>query len=122
MNSASHSDERIVLACCARARLTDPKTREICRASIARGVDWKYVLSIAERNAITADPHRSEPAAPAKVPVETLAYREPGRPPVTLYVVRGGGHTVPGPAVGPRVGRTAEHRRSEEHTSELQSH
>ena len=63
----------------------------------------------AERNGITVAPHRSEPAAPAKVPVETLAYRQEGRPPVTLYIVRGGGHTVPGPAVGPRVGRTAEH-------------
>lgn len=63
----------------------------------------------AQRNGITVEPYRSEPAASAKVPVETLAHREAGRPPVTLYVARGGGHTVPGPAVGPRVGRTAEH-------------
>jgi len=63
----------------------------------------------AQRNGITVEPYRSEPAASAKVPVEILAHREAGRPPVTLYVARGGGHTVPGPAVGPRVGRTAEH-------------
>jgi len=61
----------------------------------------------AQRNGITVAPQRSEPAASARVPVEILAHREAGRPPVTLYIVRGGGHTVPGPAVGPRVGRTA---------------
>lgn len=73
----------------------------------------------ARRNGITADAHRSEPAASAKVPVETLGYREAGRPPVTLYIVRGGGHTVPGPAVGPRVGRTAEHPGIREIVSEV---
>lgn len=73
----------------------------------------------ARRNGITVAPQRSEPAASAKVPVETLAYREAGRPPVTLYVVRGGGHTVPGPAVGPRVGRTAERPGIRDIVSEL---
>jgi polyhydroxybutyrate depolymerase len=63
----------------------------------------------ARRNGITTPPRRTEPAVPTKLPVETLAYREDRRPPVTLYVVRGGGHTVPGPTAGPRVGRTAEH-------------
>lgn len=73
----------------------------------------------AHRNGITVAPERSELAASAKVAVETLAYREAGHPPVTLYIAHGGGHTVPGPAVGPRVGRTAEHPGIREIVSEV---
>ncbi|MFG6401230.1 alpha/beta hydrolase family esterase [Microbacterium sp. P04] len=40
---------------------------------------------------------------------EMTAYREEGRAPVTLYTVRGGGHTVPGPKAAPFVlGRTGD--------------
>jgi polyhydroxybutyrate depolymerase len=39
--------------------------------------------------------------------VERIEYRQVGRPPVTLYTVHGGGHTVPGPHDAPVVvGRT----------------
>jgi polyhydroxybutyrate depolymerase len=38
---------------------------------------------------------------------EITAYRAEGHAPVTLYTVRGGGHTVPGPKAAPRMlGRT----------------
>lgn len=56
------------------------------------------------------------PAASSDVPqgalargtrVERVDYREAGRAPVSLYIVHGGGHTVPGPqAAPPVVGRT----------------
>ena len=57
----------------------------------------------AGRNGITAPPVTTEVTAE----VERTAYRRPGHPPVTLYTVRGGGHTIPGPAKAPAlIGRT----------------
>lgn len=57
----------------------------------------------AERHGITASPARRTTGD-----VERLEYVEPGRPPLTLITVPGGGHTVPGPTRAPFVlGRTA---------------
>jgi polyhydroxybutyrate depolymerase len=40
--------------------------------------------------------------------VSRTDYRQDGRPPVTLYTVHGGGHTIPGPKPSPALmGRTA---------------
>jgi polyhydroxybutyrate depolymerase len=61
----------------------------------------------AGRNHITVPPVVTELPATGSTSIERTAYREPGRPPVTLYTVRGGGHTIPGPADAPAVlGRT----------------
>ncbi len=65
---------------------------------------------LARRNGILSAPSSTVvPAGPLArgTRVERLDYREPGRAPVTLFVVHEGGHTVPGPTAGPRlVGRT----------------
>lgn len=65
----------------------------------------------ARRNGITAPGIATDvPTGPAArgTRVERTDYREPGRAPVTLYTIHGGGHTVPGPTAGPAiVGRTA---------------
>jgi polyhydroxybutyrate depolymerase len=62
----------------------------------------------AARNGITAPPVTTElPASSGATSVNRTDYRQPGRPPVVLYTVHGGGHTVPGPAKAPAVlGRT----------------
>ncbi|MEV4347701.1 PHB depolymerase family esterase [Actinoplanes sp. NPDC049596] len=62
----------------------------------------------AARNGITAPPTITRlPAANAATSVERTDYRQPGHPPVALYTVHGGGHTIPGPAKSPAVmGRT----------------
>lgn len=73
----------------------------------------------ARRNGITAPPVVTE--LPARSTgrrrssmVET-SYREPGHPPVTLYTVRGGGHTIPGPQPAPAfLGRTGADRAVDE--------
>jgi len=53
----------------------------------------------AARNGITEPP---------VVTPDRIDYRQPGHAPVTLHTVRGGGHTVPGPAAAPFVlGRTS---------------
>jgi polyhydroxybutyrate depolymerase len=56
---------------------------------------------LAGRNGITAAPRTvREPGAagaPGATWVERTDHEEPGRPPVRLYTVHGGGHTVPGP-------------------------
>lgn len=65
----------------------------------------------ARRNDIADAPSTDHGPAPApgRAAIDTVAYRQEGRAPVTLHVVRGGGHTVPGPTPGPRVvGRTGE--------------
>ncbi|MBB4688886.1 alpha/beta hydrolase family esterase [Amycolatopsis jiangsuensis] len=64
----------------------------------------------AERNGSTAGPVITrEPARPGAVTeVERSDYREDGAPPVVLYTIHRGGHTVPGSAGNPRVlGRTS---------------
>lgn len=72
-------------------------------------------LYFARRNGITTAPTVSPlPASPAtrrRPRMEETTYREPGRPPVTLYTVHGGGHTIPGskPAPAP-LGRTGADR------------
>jgi polyhydroxybutyrate depolymerase len=66
----------------------------------------------ARHNGIGAAPV-TEPLAPeagsaARTRIERTAYAEAGRPPVTLYTVLGGGHTIPGPKKAPFfLGRTA---------------
>jgi polyhydroxybutyrate depolymerase len=66
---------------------------------------------LARRNGIRALPvTRMLPAGPGArgTRVEQVDHWEPGKAPVTLYVVHGGGHTVPGPRPSPRfLGRTA---------------
>ncbi|WP_395639792.1 alpha/beta hydrolase family esterase [Pseudolysinimonas sp.] len=65
----------------------------------------------ARRNGITAQPVTTEiPTGPNSRGTRTdrVDHREPGRAPVTLYVVHGGGHAVPGPTAAPAlVGRTS---------------
>jgi polyhydroxybutyrate depolymerase len=64
----------------------------------------------AARNGVTAQPVVTKlPAQDAgKTSVERSEYAQPGRPPVVLYTVHGGGHTVPGsPDVPAVVGRTS---------------
>jgi len=53
----------------------------------------------AERNGITTAPTTTDlPHAPGSRTVATkTAYHQPGQPPVTLYTVAGGGHTIPNP-------------------------
>ncbi len=64
----------------------------------------------AHRNGITATPTtRMLPTSPStrRPRMEETTYREPGHPPVTLYTVHGGGHTIPGAKPAPVVlGRT----------------
>ena len=66
---------------------------------------------LAAANGITAAPTSvqlpvRDPADPTRV--ERTDFRQEGRPPVTLYSVHGGGHTVPGRHAFPRVmGRTS---------------
>ncbi|MEV1014872.1 PHB depolymerase family esterase [Micromonospora sp. NPDC049801] len=62
----------------------------------------------AAHNGITAQPTSTKlPAANAATSIERTEYRQPGHPSVALYTVRGGGHTIPGPAKAPAVlGRT----------------
>ncbi|MFI1994803.1 alpha/beta hydrolase family esterase [Actinoplanes sp. NPDC020271] len=58
------------------------------------------------------------PAAKARTWVERTEYRQAGRPPVALYTVHGGGHTIPGPRRAPAafvVGET----NSDVNTAEL---
>jgi polyhydroxybutyrate depolymerase len=63
----------------------------------------------AARNGITAGPVSTElPAGGKGTSVERTEYRQEGRPPVLLYTVHGGGHTVPGLGKAPAVmGRTS---------------
>ncbi len=53
----------------------------------------------AQRNGITAEPSRELlPSVTGSEPtIEVTDYREPGRPEVRLYTVRGGGHVIPSP-------------------------
>ena len=63
----------------------------------------------AHRNGITAEPKTTLVASVDvdKMSVERLDYREPGHPPVSLFTVHGGGHTIPGPKKAPFIfGRT----------------
>jgi len=65
----------------------------------------------ARRNGITAAPTVTQLTSPASSPtrVERTDYRQAGHPPVTLYTVHGGGHSIPGPkSATPRflMGRT----------------
>jgi polyhydroxybutyrate depolymerase len=73
----------------------------------------------ARRNGISAAPTVAlKPASPAtrrRPRMEETTYREPGRPPVTLYTVHGGGHTIPGMKPAPAVlGPTGVDRRIED--------
>jgi polyhydroxybutyrate depolymerase len=53
----------------------------------------------ARRNGITAVPTVTQltPTTTSPTRVERTDYRQAGRPPVTLYTVHGGGHSIPGP-------------------------
>ena len=63
----------------------------------------------AARNGITAPPVTAElPPGGGRTTVSRTDYRQDGHPPVTLYTVHGGGHTIPGPKPSPALmGRTA---------------
>ncbi|GAA2700730.1 alpha/beta hydrolase family esterase [Actinoplanes palleronii] len=61
----------------------------------------------AARNGITADPVRTTLPGTGPTSVSLTSYQQPGRPPVALYTVHGGGHTIPGPRNTPAImGRT----------------
>jgi polyhydroxybutyrate depolymerase len=58
----------------------------------------------AARNGITRAPVSTTlPQRAGSTSVERTEYRQPGHPPVVLYTVHGGGHTIPGPAKAPAV-------------------
>jgi polyhydroxybutyrate depolymerase len=61
----------------------------------------------AARNGITSEPVSTtlpnRAGLPATTSVERTDYRQQGRPPVVLYTVHGGGHTIPGPAKAPAM-------------------
>ncbi|MFF4054095.1 alpha/beta hydrolase family esterase [Streptomyces chartreusis] len=61
----------------------------------------------AEHNGITDEPVRSmlaqKSASTGGTSVELTTYQQQDRPPVVLYTVHGGGHTIPGPAKAPAV-------------------
>jgi polyhydroxybutyrate depolymerase len=64
----------------------------------------------AGRNGITTPPVTTElpSAGGARTTVSRTDHRQDGRPPVTLFTVHGGGHTIPGPQPSPALmGRTA---------------
>ncbi|MEU4929625.1 PHB depolymerase family esterase [Streptomyces yokosukanensis] len=68
----------------------------------------------AQRNQISAEPVTEQlgrtkggGTGRGKTSVTALHYRQPGRPPVSLYTIDGGGHTVPGTKRAPfLMGRT----------------
>ncbi|MFI2423000.1 alpha/beta hydrolase family esterase [Streptomyces sp. NPDC018955] len=67
----------------------------------------------AARNGITGEPVSvslpKRAGSDGRTWVERTDHRQPERPPVVLYTVHGGGHTIPGPAKGPAViGRTSQ--------------
>ena len=69
----------------------------------------------ARRNGITAAPAvvqlPASPDARRRPRMEETTYREPGLPPVILYTVHGGGHTIPGAKPAPvLLGRTGADR------------
>ncbi|MDW5325660.1 hypothetical protein [Plantactinospora sp. KLBMP9567] len=61
----------------------------------------------AARNGITSAPVSTtlpkRAGSPATTSVERTEYRQQGRPPVVLYTVHGGGHTIPGLAKAPAI-------------------
>lgn len=71
---------------------------------------------LAARNGITAPP-----VTTGLTPeLSRTDFRQDGRPPVTLYTVHGGGHTIPGPTAGPRLmGRTTSHLHTAEALAEF---
>lgn len=66
----------------------------------------------AARNGIRGAPTVEEPVALRSADgarIRHAAFREPGRAPVDLYTVVGGGHVIPGPTSAPRImGRTTK--------------
>lgn len=78
----------------------------------------------AQRNGIATAPVVSDVPAPTdgrRGPrTEQSTWSAPGRPPVVLYTVHGGGHTVPGPVAAPAVlGRTGSARGVDEMTEQV---
>lgn len=80
----------------------------------AGGPTWSATRTaryFAERNGITAEPtttrlRKMTTADPTEV--ERTSYEGNGVPPVALYTIHGGGHTVPGPHSAPAlVGKTS---------------
>ncbi|WP_225625926.1 alpha/beta hydrolase family esterase [Streptomyces werraensis] len=67
----------------------------------------------AEHNGITDEPVSTTvpklAGSDGRTSVERTAFQQQGKPPVVLYTVHGGGHTIPGPAKAPAVlGRTTQ--------------
>ncbi len=78
----------------------------------------------ARRNGISAAPTTVDlperPGDRRRVPMRRTTYRSTGRPPVTLDVVLGGGHTVPGATAAPALlGRTGTDRGVDELVDEV---
>lgn len=78
----------------------------------------------ARRNGITTAPTivdmPERTGGRRRVPMRRRTYRDAGRPPVTLDVVLGGGHTVPGTTAAPAVlGRTGTDRGVDELVDEV---
>ena len=72
----------------ARRLLLEPGRREAVAPKVL-AADWAAV------NGCAAAPAK-EPAADGEFPVERLTWSAPGRPPVVLYRIVGGGHGWPG--------------------------
>ncbi len=78
------------------------------------GTSWSVPRTaeyFAERNGLTAAP-RTRRVSPedtgSRLWVSRTEYRENARPPVELFMVHGGGHTIPGPKKAPVIiGRTS---------------
>jgi polyhydroxybutyrate depolymerase len=73
--------------------------------------------TITQPPAATSLPHRE---GSGKTAVTRTDYRQDGKFPVTLYTVRGGGHTIPGPRSAPFImGRTSHGLNAAEAISEF---
>jgi polyhydroxybutyrate depolymerase len=82
----------------------------------AGGPTWSATRTaryFAERNGITTEPttaHLPKTTTADPTEVERTTYEAVGVPPVVLYTIHGGGHTVPGPHSAPAVTGKTSHQ------------